>query len=230
MSNSAQLSKTISKYKISNCRSKSQEKIVKESTKFVLQKLRKKYPTNRFRHRKKISKLEINSILALINQDYGKYISNINSFIQPDGGVIEMLINGRWKVILISEAKKQGTNDIRVEKGLPLQAKGNAIGRIFKNVSEIKNYLKLEKIFPLVLFICGCDFKKGSTIRDRLTSANCHCYLNKLYIYKKEERIEEHSSLEPICSVYVREKEWTIPEVRNILFKAAKISVEYYLK
>ena len=230
MSNSAQLSKTISKYKIINYRSMSQEKVIREATKFVLQELKKKYPNNRFRHRNKITKLEINSVLASINSDYGKYISNPNSFIKPDGGFIEMLVNGRWKVILVSEAKKQGTNDIRVKKGFPSQSKGNAVERMFKNINEIRNYLKPEKIFPLVLFLCGCDFKKGISIRDRLTSANCHCYLNKLEIYKKEERIGENISLESVCSLFVREKEWSIIEVKNRLFKAAKISVEHYLK
>ncbi len=230
MSNSNQLSKTISKNKINNCRSMSQEKILRDATNLVLQKLRRKYPDIRFRYRKKITKLEINSVLASINQDYAKYVSNTSSFIKPDGGFIEIHTYEGWKVILVSEAKKQGTNDRRVKKGFSFQAKGNAVERIFKNINEIRNYLKPEKIFPLVLFLCGCDFKSGSSIIDRLTSSNCHCLPNKLYIYKKEEKIRENIQFESICSLFVREKEWSISEVRNRLFKAAKISIEYYLK
>jgi len=56
-----------------------------------------------------------------------------NSSIRPDGGIL--YIEGRQGdpisyPILIAEAKNQGTNDMRLQEGLPKQAKGNAIERL----------------------------------------------------------------------------------------------------
>ncbi len=227
MSNSNQLSKTISKNKINNCRSMSQEKKLVDATDLTIKDIKNKYPKIRFRHRKKIYKSEINEKLGLQHKDYGKNQSNPKSFIKPDGGIIEALVKGRWRIILISEAKKQGTNDRRMKKGKSRQAMGNAIERIYKNPVEMKNFLKNEKIFPFVLFVSGCDFYKGSSIVDRLLALNCGCSTNEPHIHKMKE---ENGNLESICSVYVRVREWGIPKMHKILFEAAEISIKHYLK
>ena len=72
--------------------------------------------------------------------------------------------------ILISEAKNQGTNDLRLQEGLTKQAKGNAIERLGKNVIGLRTALMRESIFPFVCFGYGCDFAPDSSILDRVTT------------------------------------------------------------
>ena len=227
MSNSAKLSETISKNKIASSSSMSQEEKVKTAAEHAIMILESKYPNIRFENRKILTKKEINRKLRRENRKYAKYQSSDKSDIRPDSGLVGMYVDKEWKIIFVAEAKKQGTNKERMEKGHDRQAKGNAIERAPKNFNEIRNYMKSEKIFPFIVFASGCDFHDGSTISDRLTSINCACEINKLHIRKLKER---SGNLEAVGSLFIREKEWTIPEIRKVLLEAAEISIKHYLK
>ena len=88
-----------------------------------------------------------------------------------------------------------------------------------------------EEIFPYLIFICGDDFKSKSSLRDRLTANNFQCRFNELYIYKKAAgEIKGNIQYMSIPSIFIREKQWSIPEIRNRLFKASEISIQHYLK
>ena len=116
-----------------------------------------------------------------------KYIpSNPKSTIRPDGGILYM--DGH--PILTTEAKKQGTNKKRCEEGKKPQAMGNAIERSHKNYNELKNLFDPYPYFPYLIFCYGCDFKKGSSIVDRLSAMTYYDSFNTLHI--KDTIIEKN--------------------------------------
>jgi len=231
MSNSQQLSKTIRKHAIASKESFSQQEKVVSAREMVIKKVRQKYPQIHFEYRKRITKIDIRSSISDLNPEFGKNISNKGSFIQPDGGFLFAYFNGEPKMILSCEAKKQGTNNLRRLKGLDEQAMGNAVERTSKNYLELSQYLSKEDIFPYLIFISGDDFKRESNLRDRLTANNFQCPFNKLYIYKKEAgEINGHIQYASIPSIFIREKQWSVPEIRNKMLKAVEISIQHYLK
>ena len=133
----------------------------------ILSTLKKLFPNLEFKYEKKLSQ---EYYAKIINPNYKP--SSDKSFISPDGGFVYVKIKGIWVPVLITEAKKQGTNDKREAEGKCKQAMGNAIERAHKNYNELKEYMSTfnQKYFPYLIFAYGCDFKDGSTIRDRLAA------------------------------------------------------------
>lgn len=63
-------------------------------------------------------KTEINESLKKIDSCLGGTIYVENSKIKPDGGILEVLDdNGKWRVVLVSEAKYQGKDIENIKKG-----------------------------------------------------------------------------------------------------------------
>lgn len=90
------------------------------------------------------------------------------SHIRPDGGFLVLQHGKSSHVLCISEAKKQGTNDLRASEGKSKQSSGNVVERASKNLKAADQLLFFEMIFPYLLFAHGCDFVRGSSIKDRL--------------------------------------------------------------
>ncbi|MCW0243863.1 EcoRI family type II restriction endonuclease [Campylobacter lari] len=152
-----------------------------------------------------------------------------NNFIKPDGGVL-FLNNpsGYKKVLLIAEAKRQGTNDIRLQEGKNKQATGNAIERLGKNLTGIKAMLNHEKITPFVCFGWGCDFALDQkSVLAKLNVLNEFYYLNKTYIFKADGN-SDHNYFSPV-SMYFREQKWEIDEMFEIMKEIAETSLRYYI-
>lgn len=152
-----------------------------------------------------------------------------NNFIKPDGGVL-FLNNpsGYKKVLLIAEAKRQGTNDIRLQEGKNRQATGNAIERLGKNLTGIKAMLNHEKITPFVCFGWGCDFASDQkSVLAKLNVLNEFYYLNKTYIFKADGN-SDHNYFSPV-SMYFREEKWEIGEMFEIMKEIAETSLRYYI-
>ena len=174
----------------------------------VLEALKSKFPQLEFRHRKSISKKEINAALQKIDPELGQTLFLEDSSIKPDGGIIEVKDDsGAWRVVLVSEAKHQGKDIENIRNGKlvgkgndqDLMAAGNAIERSHKNISEIANFLLSENHFPYALFLDGSNFlthnltvtrpdgrkvtliyNSGELNRlDRLTAANYGMPINK---------------------------------------------------
>lgn len=133
----------------------------------VLEALKRKFPQLEFRHRKVISKKEINAALQKIDAELGQTLFLEDSSIKPDGGIIEVKDDaGAWRVVLVSEAKHQGKDIENIRSGKlvgkkndqDLMAAGNAIERSHKNISEIANFLLSENHFPYALFLDGSNF------------------------------------------------------------------------
>ncbi len=140
---------------------------VGEISRHTIKKLQEDYPKLTFRYRKSIEKKEINEVLQEIDPCLGQTLFVENASIIPDGGIIEVKDdNGRWRVVLVSEAKHQGKDIENIRKGelvgknkdQDLMAAGNAIERSHKNISEIANFMLSESHFPYVLFLEGSNF------------------------------------------------------------------------
>lgn len=231
MSNSFKLSETIRNNPISSKESISQQKKVEAAVCLVVNSLQKKYPKIHFKTEKKLTKLEISIKVKKANIEFGSNISNSNSFIRPDAGFLYAYINGMPNLILSGESKKQGTNELRKIFGLEKQARGNAVERTSKNCYEISQYMMSEDIFPYIIFISGCDFVNRSSIRDRITANNYQCEFNKLHIYKKKgAKIKGQYQYVSIPSVFIRNKQWSVSEIRDRMFDAANMSLKYYFK
>ena len=147
------------------------------------------------------------------------------SSIRPDGGIL--FIRGQpgdrlSYPILIVEVKNQGTNTMRVEEGLPKQARGNAIERLGKNLIGLRTALTRETIFPFVCFGYGCDFEDGSSILDRVTTMAMFGQLNRTYLHNDEQAKLNRGSF------YFREEQWSEDEMYEVMKDIAERSVLYY--
>jgi type II restriction enzyme len=139
----------------------------------VIPMLQERYPHIEWTHTYKINQADY---ARQINPDY--IPESNNPFISPDGGIV--LANG--KPVLITEAKKQGTNNERALRGLPRQSCGNAIERACKNHNELKSYMFDKNYFPYLLFAYGSDFELNSSIRSRLHSMTMYKPYNQFHI------------------------------------------------
>lgn len=151
--------------------------------------------------------------------------------IKPDGGILFLKKKddkNYKKILLITEAKRQGTNDIRKKQGKNKQATGNAIERLGKNLTGIKAMLNHEKITPFVCFGWGCDFADTEkTVLAKLNVLNEFYYLNKTYIFKTDGN-SDHNYFSPV-SMYFRERKWEVGEMFEIMKEIAETSLRYYI-
>jgi len=224
---------------------KTHDQKTRKASEYVFNILEKSFPTLEFQHRFKITKREINKKLSDIDSRLGIIQFVDTSSVKPDGGIIEVRdVNGKWRPIIVSEAKKQGTNVERIKEGLGKQAQGNAIERTHKNISEIRNYMLKENYFPYVVFMHGSDLTTetlpiltptGETfhlhptsIPDRLTSANYGMPVNTPYcrnIFVKNN--ENQNIMLQIASLYMRNEPWAEEEMIGVMVKIAEESLKY---
>ena len=207
MSSSIKLSDTHKKIgggkSIFNEDAKILEKNLSETVKNLIIDLQKLFPRINFFWDYKIDKNDIAKNIGKVNW---KPCSK-KPFIKPDGGVLYAKINGKVYPILVSEAKKQGTNDKLIEEGKKKQAKGNAIERAVKNHYELKLFFKPFDFYPYVVFASGCDFEESSSINDRLDSMTEYEPRNQEYIFHPDK----------LATIWIREKSWTYSEIYDII-------------
>lgn len=160
-----------------------------------------------------------------------KYMKNT---IKPDGGVLYLVekdITGKtimMKPILISEIKRQGTNDERLKEGKEKQATGNAIERLGKNLTGIKAMMNYEKITPFVCFGWGCDFAEDSTtVLAKVSMLNEFYPLNRINVFKRDGG-SDFNYFSPV-SMFFREKKWTVDEMYDIMKEIAESAFRYYV-
>lgn len=177
--------------------------------------------------------LKISDMISIIKQKGIRYdfdMDYIDRVIVPDGGVL-FLVNkttNEKKPILVSEIKRQGTNDARIKEGKGKQATGNAIERLGKNLTGIKAMMNYEKITPFVCFGWGCDFAEDSkTVLSKVSMLNEFYSLNKTYVFKKDGS-SDYNSYAPV-SMYFREEQWEIDEMFEIMKEIAETAFRYYV-
>jgi type II restriction enzyme len=209
-----------------NNESKVQDNAIKFVVTWVMSQLRLKYPHLKFGVDKKMM---LRTIEKMVNGD--NYTTSDKTFINPDGGFLWVKINGKKYYILVSEQKRQGTNDQRLLDGKNKQGKGNAAERLGKNVIGIEMMFDKESIFPFIVFLQGCDFNdKESTIGDRIRTIARFLPFNTLNIYWKGRRggsffMRGHSMTElPGTS------DWSFEEMSVPMLTIAETSLNYYLE
>ncbi len=203
--------------------SKNMDKDIDIAVHGVINQLEKEYPTLVFTH-EKIMKLR--DIVAMLSKQFPEYASFFTtpletSFIKPDGGFLFATNKqGERRLILVSEVKRQGTNDARKEEGKSKQAMGNAIERLGKNLIGIRTLFKNEGVLPFVCFGHGYDFMEGSSILDRVVTMNEFFPLNQVFVEKN------YLPFEPVSMLF-RYESWTADEMTEILYQIAKQAIQY---
>lgn len=143
------------------------DKSVNSFSKVVFETLKRDFPKLEFRFRDSIEKKEINEKLNSVDSRLGLTIFVEKASIKPDGGIIEVKDkSGKWRIVLVCEAKHQGKDIENISKGIlvgksnnqELMVAGNAIERSHKNINEIRNLMIDEKHFPYILFLQGSNF------------------------------------------------------------------------
>jgi type II restriction enzyme len=176
----------------------------------------------------------LDEIVDELNERFGEDGKNLfqrafegttKTSIKPDGGFWTVR---EWpnppRYILVAEAKRQGTNNLRLEAGLKKQAAGNAIERLGKNMRGIDALFLGEQITPFVCFGEGCDFAPDCSIIDRVATLNGFFPLNVTFVNKIEI---EHDTLKPV-SLYFREESWTPEEMFTVIQPIVGRAIEYY--
>lgn len=230
---------------------------VGDISKYVMKQLENDYPKLSFRYRKTITKKEINEALQAVDNSLGQTLFVEKSSIKPDGGIIEVKDDqGKWRVVLVSEAKHQGKDVGNIKAGKQvgksgdqdLMAAGNAIERSHKNISEIANFMLSESHFPYVLFLEGSnfltetvtierpdgrvvtlDYKSGMLNRlDRLTSANYGLPIDSNLCQNRFVVHSENTIMLQAASIYTQGtgSVWDAEEMAIVMLDVAKISLK----
>lgn len=203
--------------------SKTMDRDIVVAIKAVVDTLEQKYPELTFEHQKTMKLVDI---IAVLSRQYPEYAGHFGkplstSFISPDGGFLFATNKqGERRIILVSEVKRQGTNDARKLEGLPKQAMGNAIERLGKNLIGIRTIFKNEGVLPFICFGNGHDFKEGSSILDRVLTMNEFFPLNEIFVRK------DFMPFEPVSMLF-RYEPWTIEQMAENMFQVAVGAIEY---
>jgi len=236
---------------------KEHDVLVSDISKQVILELEKKYPDLKFRYRQSVLKKEINTYLNNIDARLGQTLFVEESNIKPDGGIIEVKDdNGKWRIVLVSEAKHQGKDIENIEKGVlvgkdsnqDLMVAGNAIERSHKNITEIANFMLGEIYFPYVLFLEGSNFLthdvtvkrpdgRAITLRynsgalnrmDRLTSSNYGMPINTNLCKNITIELGGNNIMLQAASIYTsgNGRRWNHIEMFNIMLETANTSIK----
>ncbi|MCY4625492.1 MAG: hypothetical protein OXC99_10905 [Chloroflexi bacterium] len=206
-----------------NLSSKKQEETLGKALKSVVASLEGIFSL-RYHHEKDWKLADIVARLRTAFPEVEFYYTFESSNMRPDGGILSIEDdNGRFYPILIVEVKNQGTNDLRLKEGKPIQAKGNAIERLGKNVIGLRTALLAESIFPFVCFGYGYDFREDSSIRDRVVTIGMFGQLNQIHIVNEGTQGQFNRG-----SFFFREEAWTFEEMKSIMLEIAQRSIYYY--
>ena len=223
----------------------------------VMKKLAEEFPMLTFRYRKDLSKKEINEALKKVDDCLGQTLFVENARIIPDGGLIEVKDdNGKWRVVVVSEAKHQGKDIENIQMGILVgknkdqdtMVAGNAIERAHKNISEIANLMLAENYFPYILFLEGSNFltqnvkvtrpdgrkvilvyNAGDLNRlDRLTASNYGMPINTNLCENKFVKCNGSTIMLQAASIYTKGEggHWKKQDMIEIMLDVAKTSLK----
>ena len=184
-----------------------------------------------------------------------------NANIRPDGGIIEVKDDSNnWRIVLVTEAKRQGKDIENISKGIKvgtkkdqdLMAAGNAIERSHKNISEFANYMLSELHFPYIIFLEGSNFLIQDVIverpdgtkytvtynsgilnrLDRLTASNYGMEFNKNLSENKFIAIENRNIMLQAASMYITSdgSNWTTEQMLKIMLDVSETSLRMLSK
>jgi hypothetical protein len=211
---------------VKNLESQKQDSSIKVVVNLVLSSLYKKYPDLNFGVDQTMMLRDIEN---LVNGE--NYTTSDQTYLKPDGGFMWVKINQKKYYILVSEQKRQGTNDSRLIEGKGPQNCGNAAERLGKNVIGFEIMFQEEKIFPFIVFLQGCDFyDKESTIGDRIRTIARFLPFNTLNIYWKDRRAGSYFMRGHSMNNKPGTSDWTNEEMFEQMFTIATTAINYYLK
>ena len=236
---------------------KAHDLTVGKIAKFVMNELEKEYAQLSFRHRESIKKEEINEALRRVDPELGQTLFVPNSSIKPDGGIIEVKDDGgKWRIVLVTEAKHQGKDIENIKEGIlvgknnnqDLMAAGNAIERSHKNISEIANFMLSENYFPYILFLEGSNFltetisikrPDGRVVKleynsgmlnrlDRLTAANYGMPINTNLCKNKFVKHGDKIIMLQAASIYTQGngEKWNTKAMFEIMIEVSRASLK----
>lgn len=205
-----------------------QDNLIKQCRDNVLNKLREIYPNINFGHDPTFNTQLLEKMIGQSPK------TKSSSYIQPDGGLCWVLINSVKYYILVTEQKKQGTNDKRIMEGKEEQSTGNAVERLGKNLDAFDVLFGDEDIYPFVVFLQGCDFSEDSSIPDRVKTMFKFQEQNKINLEWK--RLQKYNYVGGSYfmrghSIYdeAGTSDWLLEEMVPIMFEIANRSTEYYI-
>lgn len=230
---------------------------VGSTSELAMIKLKNEFPMLKFRYRKNLSKKEINEALKKIDDFLGQTLFLEKARIKPDGGIIEVQDdNGKWRVVLVSEAKHQGKDIENIRAGKlvgkkndkDLMPAGNVIERAYKNVKEIANYMLGESYFPYILFLEGTNFltqnvnvtrpdgrivtlvyNDGTLNRiDRLTAANYGMPINTNLCENRFVKSNGANIMLQAASIYTKGdgEHWAENDMVEVMLDVARTSLK----
>ena len=229
MSNSVRLSETLVG-NVKNDQSQIQDFKIKSVIDKVLVMIREKYPNLRFGRDEKMSLSKIEELVSSQKKTQDK------TYIKPDGGFLWVKINNQKYYILVSEQKKQGTNDRLFIEGKKKQSQGNAAERLGKNIDAFDVLFSFEDVCPVVVFLQGCDFyDQESTIGDRIRTIYGFQEMNKInlnWVQITPKKYIGGSFFMRGHSMFEKPgtSDWTFDEMYSILSQVAIGATDYYLK
>ena len=216
--------------------------------------LQSKFPHLSFRHRKEVTKKEINEKLASFDSKLGQVLFVQNASIRPDGGVIEVQDKKEvYRVVLVGESKHQGNDVEKIQSGIKqgknkdqdLMVAGNAIERVHKNIQEFRNLMLEELHFPYVVFLQGSNFatetfyvkaQDGRHVKiahdagnlnriDRVTASSYGMDINKNYCINAFVDIEGKIQMLQAASLYFQADPWPADKMKEVLWEIAVTSI-----
>ena len=228
---------------------------IREAMEMLTQELQLQYTDLQFRHRRAVSKREINEKLKSISPELGQVLYVQKASIKPDGGIIEVLDKTMtYRVVLVGESKHQGNDVEKIRAGIKqgknrdadLMVAGNAIERVHKNIQEFRNFLMIERHFPYVVFLQGSNFATstffvetpdgrkvkiahdiGSMNRiDRVTAGCFSMAINQNYCRNIFVELDGHVQMLQAASLYFQSEKWTVNRMVDILWNVASTSLE----
>jgi type II restriction enzyme len=228
---------------------------IREVVELIEEHLKKTYTNFTFRHRKTLSKKEINEKLSALNSDFGQVLFVRKSSIKPDGGIIEVKDTfGKWRIVLVGESKHQGNDVEKIEAGIKqgknkdkdLMVAGNAIERVHKNILEFRNVMLDELHFPYVVFFQGSNFATktfsvespdGRKVKishdagamnriDRITASSFGMQINKNYCKNIFVKCGNNLQMLQVASLYFQCPSWTLGDMSAIMYEIAQTSLD----
>ena len=213
MASSQQLRDNVEQHKVKNTGSKHDDKQLYEVSKTVVQMLQKIFPDQKdsFYLTKSISFGTIGELRNIPVEN--QYKDNCAT---PDGGIIWWGKNP----LVITEAKRQGTNNAREEEGKNKQSIGNAIERLGKNLAIYRKLYRDETIFPFICYCRGCDFGHSYTL-SKLYGMNDMHNIGDYYYHNVGQD-------QPFSCIYTSDEEFDTEYLLGKIFKMAINSLSYF--
>ena len=238
MSDSASLRKNTEQHKPKNTKSRQDDKAIyaamKQCIEYLEDRLSEHLQGYRLEFDKKITFAQLISVIG--NSGLRKEFDTTfdDRAIKPDGGVIFLYRDDDpdyIRIVLVAEAKRQGTNKDRIKEGKSRQAQGNAIERLGKNLTGIKAALNHEPLTPFVCFGQGCDFvhdyDNTHFVMSKISMMNEFYKLNQTYVFKRDGSSDKNQ-YSPV-SMYFREEDWTQEEMFKIMKEIGETAIRYYI-